>query len=422
MKIYTTLEDYDKKLKNIKNGILEERIGEIIDDGTVGHIGESINALTDQIEAFMRETGTVINNASQDKYDRKFHTDGFNDAFTTVGKRINDAIETMRQGHKLKEKNNLNIEIHAENKNNEQLKVIQQSFAEDSERLNHIIVEVGKIREGQMKTAHEAKDLLHIQIPQLNQSTVRSVESADNLNIRLTDIKHVVQLIDDIADQTNLLALNAAIEAARAGEYGRGFAVVADEVRKLAERTQKATGEISIVVQSLQQDGTGIYESSRDIEREVALLNKFLEGSANTTDELVASTEVIDEELHNIQNRIFIGLVKIDHVLFKAGAYSAISTGHLAAPFSNHHNCRLGKWYSGEGKRIFGDTKSYKLLDSPHSVVHDMAIENAKCLEGGDFCVVNIKNIVQNFKNMEIASAQLFDIADGMLKEKSSRA
>ena len=127
-----------------------------------------------------------------------------------------------------------------------------------------------------------------------------SGESIGKLSKSADQIGEIISVIDDIADQTNLLALNAAIEAARAGEQGRGFAVVADEVRKLAERTGKATTEISGMIKSIQNETAEAVKGMEAGTTEVEQGRELADKAGNSLNEIVNMSQRVMDMIQQI--------------------------------------------------------------------------------------------------------------------------
>lgn len=113
--------------------------------------------------------------------------------------------------------------------------------------------------DGDTKGARGQAELTRSQAEGGTQIMGRTVTAMDAIETSSSEIRKIIEVIENIAFQTNLLALNAGVEAARAGEAGRGFAVVATEVRALAQRSSDAASEIdSLINTSVNQISDGV--------------------------------------------------------------------------------------------------------------------------------------------------------------------
>jgi len=161
---------------------------------------------------------------------------------------------------------------------------------------------------------------MNLSLNEVSQKCLQESEIADNANNKakaiegimgkleqsVSSIGRILDVIDDIADQTNLLALNAAIEAASAGEAGKGFAVVANEVKELAKQTSQATNEISLQIETMQNNTHDAVAAISDIVTVISEVNVISQGivaaveeQSSTIGEISTSTNDVKESADN---------------------------------------------------------------------------------------------------------------------------
>lgn len=257
---------------------------------TVGESAETVSETTEQILQSMQEVNEAINVVQEDVMKQASDAENGYRMMVDFGEKINNISETTdTMGGMVKN----TIET----------------------------VEKGTVMVDELKkTANATTDITKV-----------LVSNVEDVYAQSSNIKKIVDTINDIAEETNLLSLNASIEAARAGDSGRGFAVVAQSIGKLAEQSVVAGNEIKRIIGSIEETTKIATDSAVQTEENVKSQMLALEDTVKVFHEIRDYVQQLVDRLGKVTNEMELLVQDKDKVIDTIQSVSSTAENASAA-------------------------------------------------------------------------------------------
>lgn len=466
-------------MEKVSNGFFEYKISEKGATKEVESLRQIINKMIVYTKSKINNINKVLDNYALANYKFRLSDEEKIGMYGDFGMLSNGAIllgQSTSQlvamitnaGNELKDNTEILITSSRQlsNRANEQASSLEETAASIKQITNNM-----KTSSEDVVEMFNIAEELNISAIQGNDLAIKTSNSMDEINDKVSAINDAISVIDKIAFQTNILSLNAAVEAATAGEAGKGFAVVAQEVRNLANRSAQAASEIkklvsdatiksnegkSIATNMIEGysnlslkivDTKNIIDSVTSAIKEqengmiqindaISLLDEMTQNNATTS----STIDNLSEEVANLSNRLLgitsqaeindkyysmvddidliheISKYKNEHIKFKKSYFNNLDS-YSKIMVENYKISSFGKWITNNEKldKELTRTTSWSILKTRHESVHNHLQEYLDL----NYNKVDNKILKQSAKLIEDTSSELFDSLNDIAVENT---
>ena len=306
-RIETSGSDEIAKLSHAFNGLLDDRAVTLQKiDTEHQELNQSVFSLLQAVADLSERDLTIRANVTEDA------TGPVADALNLLAEETSDTLKKVKSVAIDVNETSQKVNAHLMSVNELAMKE-QKGALESAEQMTVMLQRLDSIAHSAAETNTMA-DTASISTKRAHESVTDTLSDMSNirgtvqetgkrikqLGERSKEISHVIDIINTIAERTTVLALNASMQAVKAGDAGKGFSVIAEEIQRLAESSRDSTGQISTLVNNIQQETNMTIDTmEKTIEQVIGGSTKAedaakqMQSALETTNELVEAVDKI---------------------------------------------------------------------------------------------------------------------------------